>query len=330
MARGDAPPSFPRIRSALIQLLKQCNFRCRHCSQSAPFVGDQHADPVPLEGVRARIRELRKCGVERVRFTGGEPLLHPHIGEILHYALRLGISTSIVTNGTLLGGRGDALRAAGLEAIWISLYGSTEAGYRAIANIAPNVSRLAVAIREFTDVGVRVGLYCAVDLTVDVFETSLVERLVPSGVTHVKFLQLMEQGRGAALTPSSPALSEASLHKLVALKRSHPNTQVSVSMRSNQASTFRALGFSLPSDLGCTAGSPDGWSMGVEGSLTPCCLMMSPGKQTVQNSPRRLLPILGSEPPLSRNEEFVACPALPSYPRSTPSEFVCPLAYASL
>jgi molybdenum cofactor biosynthesis enzyme MoaA len=328
MVRADAQPT-PRIRSALIQILKQCNFRCGHCSQSAPFIGNELAAPVSLEDVRLRIDALKSRGLERVRFTGGEPLLHPEVAEIIKYAQDRGVSTSLVTNGSLLLGRAGDLRAAGLEAAWISLYGSTAVGYRAVAGVSPSIGRLSAAIRELSSGGVRVGLYCVADLATGALETSLLTSLIPHGVAHVKFLQLMEQGRGMALAPSSLDLSEKALREIVALRRAHPDTDISVSMRSTQAPTFRAFGFSLPAHMGCTAGTEDAWSMGVEGHLTPCCLMMSPGESATRKGPKAL-PLL-SQANLRRTVgSALSCPALPDYPHASPDDFVCPLMYARI
>lgn len=305
-------PALPvSLRSALVQVVRQCNFRCSHCSQVAPHTSIEGVDGADLIDLKKRLDELVARGLSRVRFTGGEPLLHPHLPDLIRYAASSGLDTSIVTNGVLLPRVADRLIDAGLGALWISLYGPTHASYASVAHRSPPSFTHSRMIKLFSSRGVRVGLYCAVDLRSPNLGLSLVSQLA-EGLSHVKFLQMMEQGRNLDLATATGELNAAALLEIVRFKSSHPEVEVSVSMRSGQRRDFERLGFRIPEHVGCTLGMQDSWSIDVDGSPEPCCLMMGP-----KAKPRAEIGL------------HHGCPAMPEYGIRERNEFICPLTYAT-
>jgi len=330
----SATTSAENIRSALVQLLRQCNYQCRHCSQIAPHVGDQRVDPIPIAVVSRRLAELCASGLQRVRFTGGEPLLHPQLANIVAYAKSLSLDASIVTNGALLRPAVQSLIDAGLDAAWISLYGPNHHAYAAIAQRNAPVELLGNAIQTLSANGVRIGIYCAVDLSSSDLDLSLLSALVSKGVTHVKFMQLMEQGRQAqSFERVKHNLRRTALMQIASFRLGNPQTHVGVSMRSGQRDDFLASGFSVPAKLGCTAGEADSWSIGISGDLKPCCLMMESKGSTAADMNRgvhafRRFPV--AETNRSVGNSTRVCPALPEYQTEDQDQFICPLAYATI
>lgn len=79
-------------------LYKPCDARCTFCF--ATF-RDVHGH-LSLDDARRLLDALRGAGGEKITFAGGEPTLHPHLGELLVHAKKLGFVTSIVTNGSRL------------------------------------------------------------------------------------------------------------------------------------------------------------------------------------------------------------------------------------
>lgn len=307
----EAPALPVSMRSALVQVVRQCNFRCSHCSQAAPHTIDERVDDAGLIDLKKRLDELVARGLRRVRFTGGEPLLHPHLPDVIRYAASLELDTSIVTNGALLPRMADRLIDAGLGALWISLYGPTDASYASVAYRVPPSSAHSRMIGLFSNRGVRVGLYCAVDLGLPNMDLSLVSQLA-KGLSQVKFLQMMEQGRNLDLATAPGVLHDGALLEIARFKSSHPEIEVNVSMRSGQRRDFERLGFGIPEHVGCTLGMRDSWSIDVNGSPEPCCLMM--GRKAK-----------------ARAEEGLrhGCSAMPEYGIQDRGEFICPLAYAT-
>ena len=81
---------------------RTCNLACRHCySMSGP---DQRESVEPAL-IRRLIDDAAAAGYRRVSFSGGEPLMYPALRDLLTHARSAGLSTSVTTNGTLLGAR---------------------------------------------------------------------------------------------------------------------------------------------------------------------------------------------------------------------------------
>ena len=111
----------PAPRSLTIAVTAFCNLRCRGCRYGRDFmVGEQ----LPLRMVRKILDDAREAGVNRVRFYGGEPILHPDLPEMVEHASKLGMDAYVNTNGVLLKSRIDALYDAGMRWATIGFYGT--------------------------------------------------------------------------------------------------------------------------------------------------------------------------------------------------------------
>lgn len=106
-------------------LTNRCNLRCRYC-----FVVDDKIDKEILSAEFTReeafrfVDEFYSLGTRMMFLLGGEPLLHKHIGDIVDYIVRKGIVLHVVTNGTLLAERVEAVKKA--HAVCVSLDGVGE------------------------------------------------------------------------------------------------------------------------------------------------------------------------------------------------------------
>jgi MoaA/NifB/PqqE/SkfB family radical SAM enzyme len=74
----------------------RCNARCGFCD-----IWEQPSPTVAPEDVRRNLDDLRRLGVRVVDFTGGEPLLHPHLPDLLAMAKDRGLLTTVTSNGLL-------------------------------------------------------------------------------------------------------------------------------------------------------------------------------------------------------------------------------------
>jgi radical S-adenosyl methionine domain-containing protein 2 len=75
-----------------------CNYRCKFCY--AGFEQQRLQPKIDLEAGLKIIQDLASQGVEKINFVGGEPMLHPHLDEWIKESKRVGMTTSIVSNGT--------------------------------------------------------------------------------------------------------------------------------------------------------------------------------------------------------------------------------------
>ncbi|KYK32426.1 MAG: radical SAM protein [Theionarchaea archaeon] len=96
------PPSaemIHRIENVSFETTRKCNLRCRHCYSNS---GIQLEEELSIEEVKALIDQLYDAGLLSITFTGGEPLLHPHLFELMEHARKKPLTILLFTNGTLL------------------------------------------------------------------------------------------------------------------------------------------------------------------------------------------------------------------------------------
>lgn len=112
---APAPP-----RSVRLSLTDRCDLACIYCR---PDKRDGYLDEsLDLDAWKTMARGLVAAGVRRVRLTGGEPLLHPKIVEVVAFLAALGLEDlALTTNATRLARHAAALRAAGLSRLNLSL-----------------------------------------------------------------------------------------------------------------------------------------------------------------------------------------------------------------
>ena len=79
----------------------RCNLRCKHCYQDDYTAFDGDGAKLVLDQFSEVIKAYDCIG--RLNLTGGEPLTHPKLFDILHEARARGMRTGVLTNGTLIG-----------------------------------------------------------------------------------------------------------------------------------------------------------------------------------------------------------------------------------
>src|SRR5687768_5378042 len=96
---------------------RRCNLSCTYCNEY-----DDHSAPVPTGDVLRRIDRLAALGTGIVTLSGGEPLLHPDLDDIIRRIRSHGAIATLITNGYLLGrDRIKRLNRAGLDHLQISI-----------------------------------------------------------------------------------------------------------------------------------------------------------------------------------------------------------------
>src|SRR5215813_13475094 len=97
--------------------IRRCNLACAYCNEY-----DDFSSPVPLDVMRRRLDRLAQLGTTIITLSGGEPLLHPELDDIIARIRSHGIMAGMITNGYLLTtDRIRRLNQAGLEHLQISI-----------------------------------------------------------------------------------------------------------------------------------------------------------------------------------------------------------------
>jgi len=128
-----------------ISVTDRCNFRCTYCMPKSVFSADYAFLPqsslLSFEEITRAVRLFVAHGVEKVRLTGGEPLLRKHLERLV--AMLAGLRTAsgapldltLTTNGSLLARKAQALRDAGLTRVTVSLDALDDATFRAMNDV---------------------------------------------------------------------------------------------------------------------------------------------------------------------------------------------------
>ena len=115
VTRALASTSHPVL--AQIIPMRFCNLSCAYCNEY-----DKVSEPVPLEEMFRRIDHLGRLGTAMIGISGGEPLTHPQLDDIIARMRKTGAIAGMITNGYLLNAeRIERLNRAGLDHMQISI-----------------------------------------------------------------------------------------------------------------------------------------------------------------------------------------------------------------
>src|SRR5216117_3158632 len=111
------------LRNLRLSVTDRCNLRCEYCMPEDDYVWLPREDVLHFEETSALVDIFLSLGVDKVRLTGGEPLLRRDVPAFVRMiASKPGLADlALTTNGVLLEDQIDALRSAGLGRITVSL-----------------------------------------------------------------------------------------------------------------------------------------------------------------------------------------------------------------
>ena len=128
-----------------ISVTDRCNFRCSYCMPRAVFDKDYAFLPqtslLSFEEITRLARIFVAHGVEKIRLTGGEPLLHKHLEVLIEMLAKLQtpagkpLDITLTTNASLLAKKAQSLKDAGLQRVTVSLDGLDDATFRRMNDV---------------------------------------------------------------------------------------------------------------------------------------------------------------------------------------------------
>jgi len=156
-----APPSDRLgrpLRDLRLSVTDRCNFRCPYCMPREVF-GPHHSflprsEILTFEEIQRLTRLFHRLGVRKVRLTGGEPLLRQDLPEMVEMLADLeGLDLALTTNGTLLARHAEALAAAGLGRVTVSLDSLDNAVFQSMNDVQFPVARVLDGIAAAAEAG---------------------------------------------------------------------------------------------------------------------------------------------------------------------------------
>jgi GTP 3',8-cyclase len=140
-----------------VSVTKRCNFGCVYCHDEGlgPVARPHapHGEEMTPQEVERLVRVAREFGIRSVKFTGGEPLVRQDLEEIVGRTVEQIPDVSLTTNGSMLEGRAEALRDAGLKRVNVSVDSIDPDQFRSIRKGA--LGPVLRGIREALRVGLK-------------------------------------------------------------------------------------------------------------------------------------------------------------------------------
>jgi cyclic pyranopterin phosphate synthase len=188
------------LRDLRISVTDRCNFRCRYCMPRERF-GENHTflprrAYLSFEEIEKVVTACRPLGLEKVRITGGEPLLRPDLHDLISRISSTGVEVALTTNASLLSGQAPRLADAGLDRVTVSLDALDPKIHSQMTDSSIPVEVVLGGIDAALEAGLSpVKVNCVVQRGVNETEVApLVRRFKGTGVT-VRFIEYMDVGR---------------------------------------------------------------------------------------------------------------------------------------
>lgn len=151
------------LRDMRISVTDRCNFRCDYCMPKEIFGRDfafmDRSELLTFEEITRLARVGAEHGVEKIRLTGGEPLLRKDLEKLISQLAELRtadghkLDIALTTNGSALAFKAQALKDAGLERVTVSLDSLDDATFRAMNDVNFPLSKVLHGIDVAQDVG---------------------------------------------------------------------------------------------------------------------------------------------------------------------------------
>jgi len=252
---GENATRYP-LGSIYFYLTEGCNLRCRHCWIEPKFQTEtrQHAvlDPALFRDI---IGQAKPMGLTAVKLTGGEPFLHPRIGEIIEMVRDESLQLTLETNGVLC--TPDlAAKVAACKGVFVSvsLDGADAATHEWVRGVDGCFEASLAGIRNLVAAGIRPQVIMSV-MRRNHDQIEAVVRLAESlGASSVKFNLVQPTARGAKLHEAGETLSIEELLRLGAWVENQLSRRTNLPLHYSHPAAFRPLGRMYGSDgSGCGA-----------------------------------------------------------------------------
>ncbi len=139
------------LRDLRISITDRCNFRCVYCMPKEKFGSDyqflERSALLSFEEIARLARIFTQHGIEKIRLTGGEPLVRRNLEQLVGMLADIpGLDLTLTTNGSLLTKKAEALRKAGLKRITVSLDSLDDAVFMAMNDVDFPVAKVIAGI----------------------------------------------------------------------------------------------------------------------------------------------------------------------------------------
>jgi cyclic pyranopterin phosphate synthase len=235
------------LKDLRLSVIDQCNFRCTYCMPKEVFTTDFPFLPssswLSVDQMSSLASALVNLGVEKIRITGGEPLLRKNLETLVERLARLRtpagneIDIALTTNGSLLATRARSLRDAGLQRITVSLDSLDDATFQRMNGVSFPVAKVLDGIEASAKVGLSpIKVNMVVEKGINDGQILPVVRYFRHSDIAVRFIEFMDVG-GADSWNWQRVITGAQMRALI--ESEYPLVSVTSGRQSNTAENFR-------------------------------------------------------------------------------------------
>lgn len=177
-----------------VSLTPKCNFNCMYCMPDEPVSVFPGGGLTTDEWIGLLSYFIQEQGIKTIRFTGGEPLLSPHLEPILEAIQHFDIDTSVTTNAFLLEPKAQRLKDLGLKRLNISLDTLSEETFGRISTHG-NITKVLAGIEKALTLGFqKIKLNSLLLRGVNDHECEELVRYALDRNIEIRFMELMSIG----------------------------------------------------------------------------------------------------------------------------------------
>jgi SynChlorMet cassette radical SAM/SPASM protein ScmF len=243
MAEETKERKYP-LNQIYFYLTEGCNLRCRHCWIVPKYqTSDRSYPALDLDLFRSIIQQAKPLGLSGVKLTGGEPLLHPRIHEILEVVRSEDIHLIVETNGTLCTPELAAkIAECKKKFVSVSLDGADAKTHEWVRGVVGSFDDAQQGIKNLVKAGFRPQVIMSV-MRHNRDQMEAVVRLAESlGAGSVKFNIVQPTARGEKMHEAGETLTVEELISIGHWVENILSTSTSLRLYYSQPAAFRPLG----------------------------------------------------------------------------------------
>ena len=189
-----------QLRDLRISVTDRCNFRCRYCMPREKFGSDHTFMPkrafLSFDEIEKVVKSCKELGLQKVRITGGEPLLRPNLPDLVKKLSKLDLDVALTTNASLLRKHAKELSEAGLNRVTVSLDALDQEIHSKMTDSNTSVDTILDGIDAAIEFGLTpVKVNCVVQKGINESEVKKLVDHFRNTEVIVRFIEYMDVGR---------------------------------------------------------------------------------------------------------------------------------------
>jgi SynChlorMet cassette radical SAM/SPASM protein ScmF len=232
------------LRFIYFYLTEGCNLACRHCWLAPQYQrADQSLSALPLELINSIIQQAKPLGLSGVKLTGGEPLLHPQIEEIVEVIKKEGLQLTVETNGVLCTPRlARKIAQCKRALVSVSLDGADAKTHEWVRGVPGCFDQAVKGVQTLVDAGLKPQIIMTLMKRNKDQVAEMIALAEGLGAASLKFNIIQPTARGETMYRNDEALSIQEALSLGEIVENRLSKNCSIKIFYDQPLCFRPLG----------------------------------------------------------------------------------------